>query len=174
MSQGPAPQPIRPAILGPVILLVLLFSAAARAQSLPSADALSKQIHDQGAKAVVDQLWPDDTQWTELLHKVRNGDPAWLKVAVDISSGASSGALQTLEIAVSQSIQKKPEAFLQIAYPAFGDSVCHNLTLELSDKQIQEFIYRTQAALSRVRKPALTPARDKCLAALQQDAKQQQ
>ncbi len=155
------------------LLVALASAAAAHAQSLPSADAMSKQIHEQGAKTVVDQLWPDDAQWTQLLHKVRSGDPAWLQVAVDINPGASSGALQTLLIAVSQSIQKKPEAFLKIAYPSFGDSVCHNLTLELSDKQIQEFIYRTQTALAHVKKAPLAAARDKCLAALQQDTKQQ-
>ncbi len=100
-----------------VILAIALTSiAASHAQSLPTAEALSKQIHDQGAKAVVDQLWPDDAQWSQLLRKVRTGDPAWLQVAVDISPGMSSGALQTLLIAVSQSIQKKPEPFLEIAY----------------------------------------------------------
>jgi hypothetical protein len=42
---------------------------------------------------------------------VQSGDRAWLKVAADLKSGTDGGQLETLRIAVSQSIQSQPENF---------------------------------------------------------------
>jgi hypothetical protein len=120
-----------------------------RATDVSTTD-IDAQIRSVGAQATVRDLWQSPGIWNALLQHVQSGDRAWLKVAADLKSGTDGGQLETLRIAVSQSIQNQPENFLVVAWPVFGDDACHDLRIEPTPQQHADFILKTRQALAGV------------------------
>ncbi len=148
-------------------LISLLSASIAAASLLPSASDLEVQIRANGAQATVRKLWATSPEWDILLRRIESGDSAWVKVAVALKPGSDAGSAETLKQAVSLSIQKAPEQFLSIAWPAFGQEACHDLQIEPSPQQHVQFMDATRKALSSVSDDTLTSRRDACLEALQ-------
>jgi hypothetical protein len=147
-------------------LLFPLIVIARAADAALSISTVEEEIRSAGAQATVRDLWRSQLKWNVLLQNIQSGDRTWLKVADDLKSGADGGQLETLRIAVSQSIQKDAGNFLAVAWPVFGDDTCHDLQIEPTAKQHNHFISATRQALSRVTEDNLRSRRYSCLRAL--------
>jgi hypothetical protein len=144
----------------------LMFTFA-YAQSTPTPATVEASIRSIGAEATVRELWRRPKEWDAVLNGVTSGDQNWLRVATELKVGADAGQSEDLAIVVSRSIQHNASAFLLVAFPSFGVSVCRDLTIEPTAEQHNFFKRKTREALNAVDNKAMRQSRDACLAELQ-------
>jgi hypothetical protein len=149
--------------------VIALFAAAAAAQLSP--EGILRDIKLQGAKAVVDRLW-NDGDWDRVMDRVDAGDARWIALVPQLAPGTDAGTAEDLPIALAFALPKNPGAVLALlgrdGFPA--DEVCGAPFIEDTVKDIPAYLRQAETAVLRVRDPALSGAKQACLAELKKAA----
>jgi hypothetical protein len=162
----------------------LLFAALAApagarpARPTPAAgspEALLAEIERLGARAVVNELYEDDTRWDAVKAGIASGNKVWLEVARRLKREAeTSGPGQDLTEAVASALERAPARVLAVldgqAFDA--DDVCSLNTLE--DSLGPEFgaalrtVERRERAVASVADPSVAARKRDCLGFLRE------
>lgn len=132
----------------------------------PTPQAVEARIHTIGAHGTVRELWNRPEEWDAVMEQVESGQATWLKIATELKPGSDAGQSESLAIAVSRSIQHNADAFLLIAFPSFGITVCSDRTIEGTKQHHELFQKNTERALLAVQNESTRKDRDACLAQL--------
>jgi hypothetical protein len=162
-----------------LFLAALAFLAGAQtghpAPAPGSPEALLAEIDRLGARAVVSELYEDDTRWSAVRAGVTSGSKAWLEVARRLKREAeTSGPGQDLTEAVASALERAPARVLAVldgqAFDA--DDVCSLNTIE--DSLGPEFgvalrtVERRERAVASVADPSVAGRKRDCLAFLRE------
>jgi len=95
---------------------------------VPAASEVQRLIKAKGAKAVLQELYQDETRWTAVLEKMSGGDQEWLAILIELSGVADAGSASELESVVATVLASAPERALETLEPAFGlETLCQNI-----------------------------------------------
>jgi len=162
-------------------LLLAVLALPARAQTgraVPapgSPEALLAEIERLGARAVVSELYEDDTRWTAVRAGIASGTKAWLDVARRLKSEAeTSGPGQDLTESVAAALERAPARVLAVldGQSFDADDVCSLNTIE--DSLGPEFtvalrtVERRERAVSSVADRAVAARKRDCLGFLRE------
>lgn len=167
--------------IAPLFVLFLALAAPAAAGSAAraahegdpaAAAALLGRIEQEGAQAVLLDIYEDDRQWQQVLHGIASGSQAWLRVGERLKRVARAQA-EELTVALSRALEREPANALAILDEAFdADDVCSLNTLEQSlgpdYAAALRAVERRQRAVAGVTDPRLRSKRDECLGFLQE------
>jgi hypothetical protein len=155
-------------------LLLAALALSARAQTgraVPapgSPEALLAEIERLGARAVVSELYEDDTRWIAVRAGIASGTKAWLEVAQRLKSEAeTSGPGQDLTESVAAALERAPARVLAVldGKSFDADDVCSLNTIE--DSLGPEFTVALRTVERRER--AVASVADRTVAARQRD-----
>lgn len=120
-----------------LLLAVLAVPAGAQpgrpAPAAGSPEALLAEVDRLGARAVVSELYEDDTRWDAVKAGVASGRKAWLEVARRLKREAeTSGPGQDLTEAVASALERAPARVLSVldGQSFDADDVCSLNTIE--------------------------------------------
>jgi hypothetical protein len=163
------------AAVGAAVLCLLAASGtpahSAPQTAPPAADApacavLARQVHAEGASAVVARL-SRHGGWDRLLARIEQGDGACLRLAPALKPGTDAATSEGLRYALGRALLTNPAEVLRLGDAAFPLSeICRDNRIEPTPAQVRRFRQRARAAVAGVRAPALMARRDACLRAL--------
>jgi hypothetical protein len=120
-----------------LLLAVLAVPAGAQpgrpAPAAGSPEALLAEVDRLGARAVVSELYEDDTRWDAVKAGVASGSKTWLEVARRLKREAeTSGPGQDLTEAVASALERAPARVLSVldGESFDADDVCSLNTIE--------------------------------------------
>ena len=145
---------------------LLLSASVLAAQAVPSADALLEQIHIEGARQVLWQLWDKPTEFGHVLSGIESGSANWLRVAAELREAADGAASLSLDYAVAQAIPHNPSGVLSLINNGFPlDMVCTSPFIEPEPGVAERYEHRALVALQSVQ-GSLTPLAAQCAAGI--------
>jgi hypothetical protein len=128
-------------------------------------DAIIAAIKHQGAKAVVNSLYVDDSRWRKVMTDIGSGDPSWLKVAIAIYAGSDAGASEQIQQALFIAIKPAPHEILLLIKKDVAGVDCHaNLVDDYSETQTRQIVKDRIRVVEGLSDPSLQIARAHCLA----------
>lgn len=149
-----------------ILASMLLASGSPVEAVAPDPATVSRTIALKGPGAAINALNAHH-EWDAALDRIGSGDDRWLALAAQLRQGSDAGTSEAIDSALSEAIARNPAGVLR----TFGrgvraTEVCHDRAIEPTPGQVRAFAQTTQRALRGVADPALGPARDACLAAL--------
>jgi hypothetical protein len=142
---------------------------AATASSAPQAASILADIKTRGAKAAVETLWADNSDWNTVMADISGGKPEWLDVAVALQPGTDGGAAETLDEAVFLALKPSPVAVLKLLqeHQFLTDLVCSsNIGTDYPPEKSRRFIRDRIKVLETLSDSKLQVTREQCLRGL--------
>ncbi|VTQ53556.1 hypothetical protein [Rahnella victoriana] len=134
-------------------LLMFSFSAAATMQK--TSMQLTYQIKNQGAQAVIADLYKDgESQWQYVLTKIGSGEQNWLDVAELLAPGSDADSAESLATAAATAIPHNPAGVLSLlkggALPFSTDNVCALPFYSIKEPEFNQYVVDAIQALYKV------------------------
>ncbi len=112
----------------------------------------------------------------QLLWGVARGDVEWLQIAVRLRAASDAEAIEQMELAVGEALERQPTNVLKIAVPGFDlEAVCGGP--DVDDARYDSFelsmeaIDRRMAKVAEITETSLVAIRDACLKKLEDSRK---
>lgn len=152
-------------------LLTVTYAMSALAAELPSTPAQAlADINRMGASAFLAQF--DDQQIDTLYQHLQTGNPAWLALAPKLAPAADGANAIGLTISLAYALPKNANAVLAVTTEQDGilgvERVCSIPFIEDTEKDRSAYKRDALKAVSALKDPVLTKAKDRCLAVLKE------
>jgi hypothetical protein len=119
---------------------------AARADAC-APERVERDLKARGARAVVSELYDDETQWECVLRGIEGAKTAWLLVARELLKGSDAGSTDELLGSLSDAFERAPARVLTMA--AVKDTELFSIADVCGDTEIAETL---RGVLERLRR----------------------
>lgn len=132
-------------------LLPLCFSVFAH----PTPEILTKEIENQGAKAIVAGLYAnEEKEWQYVTTKISKGETSWLRVALLLAAGTDAASAETLSSAVALAIPHNPDGVVNIMTDRYTTlsvrQVCSLPFYSMTEGELNQYVVSAIRALYKV------------------------